>query len=80
MTEANTLIILFFFFAFLAVPAYYLYLSVVNPWSREKLHRKLHEFGGGEWVSTEEGGMGIDTENWILYIYKWDDPEGSDDS
>lgn len=52
---------------------YYLYLSMVDPWSREKKHRKLHEFGGGEWVSTEEGGMGIDTDNWILYIYKWDD-------
>jgi len=53
---------------------YFFYLYFCRPWSDEKVRRKLHEFGGGRYVSTEDGGVGItedgETNQYHFTIYR----------
>lgn len=70
MYELPSLLLLFGMFLPLL---YYLYLSVIDPWSELKKRRKLHGFGGDKWIETEQGAMAIDDDKWVIYLYKIDE-------
>lgn len=45
----------------------YLHITKDYEWAREK----LHSFNGNKYYHSEEGGMAIDDENWMVYLYRY---------